>query len=295
MSERNPTPGRTGGQALGLRPGAGLLTSLQNPRVKQVVKLRDRRDRDEAGLLLVEGYREVCRAVENGWPPRMLFYCPPLFQGVNENALAEQCRAAGAELFECSAPVFRKMAYRDRPEGLLAVAAQQRRALADIPAAPAPLLVVAEAIEKPGNLGTMLRTADAAGAHAVLVCDPRTDVFNPNVVRASIGALFTVPVVTAPSAEALAWLKARGVRIVAATPHADREYTETDLTTGTAFVMGTEQYGLSELWMQGADVQVRIPMLGRLDSLNVAAATTILLYEAVRQRRRAAAGAGGGP
>jgi RNA methyltransferase, TrmH family len=262
------------------------LSSVQNLRVKEVVKLNKRSHRDEAGLLLVEGYREVKRALDNRWKPSAFFYCPGLFLGKNEPALVEQAAAAGAEVFECSDAVFRKIAYRDRPEGLLAVGPQIRQKLNDLRiAAPEPLFIVAESIEKPGNLGTILRSADAAGVSAVIVCDKCTDISNPNVVRASIGTLFSVPVAEASSDEALAWLRKRGVQVIAATPHADAEYVEADLTRGAAFVVGSEQYGLSEQWMANADLKVRIPMLGQADSLNVATATTILLYEAVRQRR----------
>jgi RNA methyltransferase, TrmH family len=271
-----------------MRNAALRITSMQNPRVKQVVRLRTRSHRDEENLLLVEGYREVKRALDNRWNPTALFFCPELFQGKNEVPLVERCGQAGAELFECSESVFRKMAYRERPEGLLALAPQVRRSLADLSLPRNPLVVVAESIEKPGNLGTMLRSADAAGVHAVIVCDRCTDINNPNVVRSSIGTLFSLPVAEATSSEAVDWLKKRNVRIVAATPHAEAEYTDVDMTQGIALVMGTEQYGLSELWMAGADEKVRIPMLGQIDSLNVAAATTILLYEAVRQRRRKA-------
>ncbi|MGQ9661298.1 MAG: RNA methyltransferase [Kiritimatiellia bacterium] len=147
-----------------------------------------------------------------------------------------------------------------------------------------PLVVVAEAIEKPGNLGTILRSADATGVTAVLVCDRCTDINNPNVVRASIGTLFSLPVVETTSAEALVWLRAHKIQIVAASPHATQKYTEVDLRGPTAIVVGTEQYGLSPTWLEAAHVRVRIPMLGQADSLNVAAATTILLYEVVRQR-----------
>ena len=265
---------------------AQLLTSLQNPKVKQVVKLRDRSHRDEENLLLIEGFREIKRALDNRWNPTALFYCPELYQGKNESTLVERCTEVGAELFECSEPVFRKLAYRDRPEGLLALAPQVKKSLGDLQLPATPLLVVAESIEKPGNLGTMLRSADAAGVHAVIVCDECTDINNPNVVRASIGTPFSVPVAEAGSAEAIEWMKNKGIQILAATPHAEREYTEVDLTAATALVMGTEQYGLSDQWMKSADLQVRIPMLGQIDSLNVASATTILLYEAVRQRRK---------
>jgi len=262
-----------------------VIASLQNPRVKEVVKLRNRRDRDAAGLLLIEGYRELQRALDNRWPLTAVFHCAELFLGDQEPALLARAAAAGAELVATTAPVFRKLAYRDRPEGLLALAPQVRRTLADLRLPARPLVVVAVAIEKPGNLGTILRSADAAGAHAVIVCDRCTDINNPNVVRASLGTLFSVPVAEAASADALAWLRAQGLRVLAASPHAAQEYTDADLTGGTAVVVGTEQYGLNSFWLQQADLQVKIPMLGQIDSLNVAAATTILLYEAVRQRR----------
>lgn len=261
------------------------IVSLQNPRVKHVVKLRKRSERDGAGVILVEGYREIKRGLDNAQRPTTLFFCPPLYIGKNEPALVDRCREVGAELLECSAPVFEKMAYRDRPEGLLALFPARRLRLDDLQLKPKPLLIVAEAIEKPGNLGTMLRSADAAGADAVIVCDPCTDLHNPNVVRASIGTLFTVPTVATTTEEAQTWLRARGIRTLAATPHAVGEYTDVDMTQPIALVMGTEQYGLSEAWLGAADLKVRIPMLGQADSLNVAAATTILLYEAVRQRR----------
>jgi TrmH family RNA methyltransferase len=265
-----------------------VITSLQNPRVKDAVKLMQRPHRDETARMLIEGYREINRAVDNRHPVSALFFCRALFQGTNEEALIARCRDGGAEIFECAEAVFKKMSYRDRPEGLLAVAPQIRRGLGELRLPPDPLVVVAEAIEKPGNLGTILRCADAAGVSAVVVCDRCTDICNPNVVRASIGALFAVPVAEASSEAALEWLRANRLQILAATPHSDVEYTRADLRKGTAVVVGTEQYGLSRRWMDAADLKVRIPMLGQADSLNVAAATTILLYEAVRQRRRGA-------
>lgn len=262
-----------------------LITSLQNPRVKAVVGLRQRSDRDERGEMLIEGYRELKRALDNHHAPKALFTCAELFMGTNEPALIERCRGEGAEIFECTKPVFEKMSYRDRPEGLLAVAPQVRWSLSDLNLPDNPLIVVAEAIEKPGNLGTILRSADAAGVNAVIVCDRCTDINNPNVVRASTGTLFAMPVVEATTDEVLTWLHANHIQILAATPHTDFEYYQVDLKKGTALVVGTEQYGLSDKWMNQADLKVRIPMLGQADSLNVAAATTILLYEAVRQRR----------
>ena len=264
-----------------------VLTSLQNPRVKAAVALRDRHDRDREQKLLIEGYRELLRALDNRYPVAELFFCPALFQGENEPGLIERFRTQGTQVFEAAEAVFRKLAYRDRPEGLLGVAPQVHRGLADLPlGARPPLLIVAEAIEKPGNLGTILRSADAAGVTGLILCDRCTDLFNPNVVRASIGTLFTVPVAEASSADALAWLRERSIRILAATPHTETVYTATDMTVPLAIVVGTEQYGLSETWMRAADLQVRIPMLGQAASLTVPPAPPLLLYEAVRRRQK---------
>jgi TrmH family RNA methyltransferase len=262
------------------------ISSLQNPRIKQLVKLRDRRPRDEAGVFLVEGYRQIRRALEKGIRITELYYSPEWYLGENEPALIAQAAAAGAQLFELSKDAFAKVAYRERPDGLLAVAPQWRRSLADIvtPAEKSPFLLVVEAIEKPGNLGTILRSADAAGVDALIVCDPVTDLFNPNVVRASTGVLFSVPVVIASSAEVREWLREKQIRSVATTPSATDIYTATDLRGPLAIVMGSEQYGLSDYWLKEADARVVIPMAGQADSLNVAMATIITLFEAVRQR-----------
>ncbi len=276
------------------------ISSLQNPRLKQLVRLRDRRPRDEAGVFLVEGYRELRRALEAGLRPAELYFAPGWFLGENEPALIARAAAAGAQVFELSKEAFAKVAYRERPDGLLAVAPQWRRTLADLDplvagfaeagpepgsATPAttPFLLVVEAIEKPGNLGTILRGADAAGVQAVIVCDPVTDLFNPNVVRASTGVLFSVPVVVEESPAVRAWLRTKQIRAVATTPAATELYTVADLRGPLALVMGSEQYGLSEFWLKESDAQVRIPMAGRADSLNVAMAAIISLFEAVRQ------------
>lgn len=261
-----------------------IISSLQNPRVKQLVKLRDRRPRDEAGVFLVEGYRQIRRALEKGITLSELYYAPDWFLGENERALIAQAEAAGAQLFELTKPAFAKVAYRERPDGLLAVAPQWHHALDDLKLSATPFLLVVEAIEKPGNLGTILRSADAAGVDALIVCDPVTDLFNPNVVRASTGVLFSVPVVIASSTEVRAWLSTKGIRSAATTPAAEALYTDTDLTGPLAIVMGSEQYGLSDYWLAEADTRVRIPMAGQADSLNVAMATIITLFEAVRQR-----------
>jgi len=264
------------------------ISSLQNPRIKQLVKLRDRGPRDEAGMFLVEGYREIRRALEKSVKPAELYYAPEWFLGENEPALIAQASAAGAQVFELTKAAFAKVAYRERPDGLLAVVPQWRRGLGDLQLPASPLLLVVEAIEKPGNLGTILRGADAAGCDGVIVCDPVTDIFNPNVVRASTGVLFSVPVVVEENTRVRAWLREKKIRIIATTPAAETLYTAADLRGPLAVVMGSEQYGLSEFWLKHADLPVRIPMAGQADSLNVAMATIITLFEAVRQRGGAA-------
>jgi TrmH family RNA methyltransferase len=266
-----------------------MITSLQNPKVKELIRLRDRRERDETGLYLIEGYRELLRFHETKHRAEVLYYCPELFLGENEQALIDGLAQQGALLEVCSSDVFRKISYRDRPDGLLGVAKQKRLGLKDLekilPKDRAPFLVVAEAIEKPGNLGTILRSSDAAGVDALIVCDQCTDLFNPNVVRASVGTLFTVPVFEATSEQAIRFLKEKGIQIAAATPHAKLEFTQADFKQPLALAIGTEQLGLSDQWMKQADLQVRIPMCGRADSLNAAMASVILLYEVLRQRR----------
>ncbi|MFU8780263.1 MAG: TrmH family RNA methyltransferase [Kiritimatiellia bacterium] len=260
------------------------ITSTANPRIKQVIKLRQRSHRDASGLMLIEGYREILRAHTNHHTIETLFFCADLFQGDNNQKLLDTLHASGTRLLHCNKPVFEKISYRDRPDGLLALGPQLHSKLSDIPLTERPFLVIAESIEKPGNLGTILRSADAAGADAVIVCDRCTDINNPNVVRASIGTLFCRPVVEASSAETIAWLRAHGICSLAATPHAEGLYTQIDCTVPIAIVVGTEQYGLSSTWMEQANHQVRIPMHGQADSLNVATATTILLFEVCRQR-----------
>lgn len=265
------------------------ITSVQNPKLKQAVWLHERRERDKTGLFLIEGYRELLRATDVDWSVESVFVCPELFLGSNENALIARLAKKGAKVFACSESVFRKLSYRDRPDGLVGVAKQHHRTLQDLQdllkSKKNPFLVIAEAIEKPGNLGTILRSSDAVGIDALIVCDKCTDIFNPNVVRASVGTLFSVPVIEATSKETLTWLKERGISILAATPAAKNEFTQVGMTGPLAIAVGTEQLGLSPIWMEQADLQVSIPMNGIADSLNVAMATTLLLYEALRQRQ----------
>lgn len=260
------------------------ITSLQNPKIKEAIRLRDRRDRDLTKQFLIEGYRELKRFQDSKRRLESLFYCEELFLGENEQDLIDQFAKTGATLYTCTPDVFRKLSYRDRPDGLLGIAQQEEHPLESLELKSAPFLVVAEAIEKPGNLGTILRSSDAAGVDALILCDRCTDLYNPNVVRASVGTLFTVPVVESTTSDTIAYLKAKGIKIVAATPHADVDYTEVDFTQPIAIAIGTEQLGLSAQFMEQADIRVKIPMCGVADSLNAAMATVILLYEVHRQR-----------
>lgn len=258
------------------------ITSLQNPRVKELVKLRDdKRQRQKDGLMLVEGYDEIQLAVSAGHRPQTVLTAPEL--------ASRQMDGISPETITVSRAVFGKVSHRENPDGWLAVFPIPRTSLNDLKPSESPLVIVAEAIEKPGNLGAILRTADAAHADALLVCDPRVDVWNPNVVRASRGALFSVPVVECDNASALEWLKTRGMRVLAAAPSADVIYSDIDLRLPVAIAVGTEDEGLSGFWLSNADVKAKIPMLGRVNSLNVSVATALIVYEAVRQR-----GLGGG-
>jgi TrmH family RNA methyltransferase len=265
------------------------ITSLTNPRIKHLVRLRNRRARDESGTFLVEGFRELTRAVDGGIGITEIYFCPELFLGENELPLIERAVAGGAEAIELGSGAFRKASYRDRPEGLLGLAVQFPTGLDGLKLSEVPLILVVEAIEKPGNLGTMLRTADAAGVDAVIVCDPTTDPFNPNVVRASLGCLFIVPLAIAPTPDTLSLLHERGIETFATTPAGPSHHWDADLTGPSAFIIGSEQYGLSEEWMEGADHRLRIPMGGEIDSLNAAMAAGIVLFEAVRQRNELSA------
>ncbi|MFA7185020.1 MAG: RNA methyltransferase, partial [Victivallales bacterium] len=222
---------------------------------------------------------------EFGMEIKEVFFCPEMFLGENEFPLLDILAGAGAKLAQVPPHLMTKMTYRDRPEGLIAVAVMKEHKLSALAYKPNSLYIIAEAVEKPGNLGSILRSADAAGADALIICNKCTDIYNPNVIRASTGALFSVPIAEAGTEETIEWLKENKIKSLAATPHTDLVYTEADMTQSVAIVVGTEQHGLSAQWLDRADIAVRIPMLGKIDSLNVATAATILLYEAARQRK----------
>lgn len=256
------------------------ITSTANARVKALQRLRRRRHRDEAGVSVVEGHEELSLAVAAGVAPTTVWRCPELTAADDARAI----EAAAGEVVLVPRAVFEKIAYRESPDGWLAVVPAVETALADIALGPGALVLVCEHVEKPGNLGAMLRTADAAGVTAVVSADPVTDWANPNVVRASKGAVFAVPVAAAAHDAVLSWLAAADVALVATTPDAAVPYTSIDLTGPVAIAVGSEKHGLSRALLGAATCRALIPMHGRVDSLNVATSAALLLYEAVRQR-----------
>ncbi|MGL5864860.1 MAG: TrmH family RNA methyltransferase [Dermatophilaceae bacterium] len=262
-----------------------LLTSPANPRLKAVVALRGRRARQQERRTLIDGYDELALAVDAGVAPCSLLYCPELMlDPPAQTALVDRVRALGSATLRCSRAAFEKVAYREGPDGFLAVVPLPGRPLEHLGLPADPLVLVAESLEKPGNLGAILRTADAAGAAAVVAVDPVTDWGNPNVVRASKGTVFSVPVAAAGRDELRTWLRGNGIRLVATTPDADLRHTDVDLRGGVAIAVGTEKHGLTQDLLAAADLRVRIPMAGRVNSLNVATAAAVVVYEAVRQR-----------
>ena len=280
-----------------------IITSAQNPKIKNLLLLQEKsKARREQGLFVVEGRRELEHCLEAGFQVRTLFICPELagdealsgaFARIGSRSDAEERASSPANtlspvkeplVIEIPENLYRKVAYRESTEGIIAEVECKERRLEDLELSEHPLVMVLESVEKPGNLGAVLRSADAARADAVIVCDPLTDLYNPNLIRASLGGIFTVPTVAASSEETIAWLKARGIRILTAQLQDSSWYYDIDMTVGTALVMGTESTGLTDIWRRAADAHIRIPMLGRLDSLNVSVSAAILLFEAVRQR-----------
>ncbi len=261
------------------------ISSAANPAVKKVIRLRERQARNTLRLTIVEGVREVAIARCAGVHFQEIWICPELIRTKEGKEFLHRLETEKATVFQVTASVFGKIAFGDRQEGILAVAPMPARSLAQLSLPKDPLLIVVEQVEKPGNLGAILRTADAAGVDAVLVCEPATDVYNPNVVRASLSTVFCVPIVHCANEAAVEFLEMRSVRIVAANPDASRVYTQADLRGALAVVLGSEQAGLSDFWKSHAQEQVKIPMAGKADSLNVSTTAAILVYEALRQRQ----------
>jgi TrmH family RNA methyltransferase len=268
--------------------GIKFINSGSNSLVKDIVRLQTKnRSRTESGLFVIEGFRENSRALESGVKLRQLLYCSEWFLKDSNEDLINNAEASGAELIEVSKGVFEKLSYRDRPDGFISVAQQIDTSLSKLEVKKESIFLVVEQIEKPGNLGTLLRGCDATGIDGLIVCDPVTDIFNPNVVRASTGALFSVPLAVATSSqEAIDWLKKNNIRIFSTTPHTENIYWDSNFKTGgpIAIIGGAEQYGLTESWLKQSDELVKLPMKGSADSLNIAVSSIVCLYEALRQR-----------
>ncbi len=258
------------------------ITSLSNPKIKNVVKLRQRKERQQQGVTIVEGIREIERAVESKVVFQEVYVdqdCKLKLQDVLEKLFDDT-----ALIYEVPKAVFAKISYGDRRDGLLAVGRMPDQPLSQWKRKKQALYVVLERVEKPGNLGAILRTCDGVGVDGVIVCDPKTDIYNPNVIRASLGAVFSVNVAAADQSTALAFLQERHAAICAATPDAKTVYTQADLSQSLAVALGSEQQGLSDFWIKQADTQVRIPMRGKTDSLNVSVSAAVILYEVLKQR-----------
>jgi len=255
------------------------LSSAKNPRIKELVSLqKNSSKRRESGLFVVEGVREVDACVKGGYILEFLFFVPVLFS--EQKALATGC----PHLNIISEDVYSTVAYRGSTEGVIAIVREKRMVIDNVKLSENPLVIVLESVEKPGNLGAVLRTADAAGVDAVIVCDPLTDLFNPNLIRSSLGAIFTMQVVACSSEECCLWLKREKILIFTSEVQASEWYYNSDFTMPSALVMGSEANGLSQYWRDNADRRIKIPMKGFVDSLNVSVSAAILCFEAVRQR-----------
>ncbi|MBL8829562.1 MAG: RNA methyltransferase [Planctomycetaceae bacterium] len=260
------------------------ISSVQNPRVKEVVRLRDRKGRDEQGRTVIDGPRELYLAMQAGVTVVEAYVCPELCRDAETEVTRRRLDETSAEIIHVTPTVFAKLAYGDRSEGVLGVVETPQRTLESWQLPPQPLIAVIEGVEKPGNIGAMFRSADAAGVQGVIVTGKGTDLFNPNTIRASLGTIFSLRVVESPVSVALAWLREHGFRMYAARVDAQKLYYETDLTGPTAIVLGSEAEGLSSDWHAPDIVPIKLPMLGLADSLNVSATAAVLFYEARRQR-----------
>jgi TrmH family RNA methyltransferase len=256
------------------------ITSFQNEGIKKAQALREARERRAQGMTIIDGAREIKRAFEAGIIIERVFYVKG-----HQEALLKQLSGRRTETLEVSDKVMEKLAYGERHEGIIAIARTPVLTLKDLKLSAHPMVVVLESLEKPGNLGAVLRTCDGVGVDAVLVCDPKTDVYNPNVIRSSTGVIFSIPVVCAGALEISSFLKSKKIKICATTPAAQKLYTQADLKGAWGLVLGSEDQGLSDHWLTHADIKIKIPMNGYADSLNVSTSAAIILYEALRQRQ----------
>lgn len=260
------------------------ITSLQNDRIKKLIRLRDKRGRDTQELFLIEGARNVQRAFDAGVEFNEIYTCPEAFKNAKTANIYKAVAGSGVPVVELTLEVNQKISYRKNSEGILAIAAYPQKKLDSLKITENPFLIVAQTIEKPGNLGTIIRSADGANVDGVIVCDRCTDLYNPNVITASTGMIFHQNIVEAESAEVAKFLQEHNIIAVSASPDAEINYTDFDFTQPVAIIVGAEHEGVSDFWNDGSFQKVRIPMEGHADSLNVSAATTLILYEVLRQR-----------
>ncbi len=256
------------------------ITSTQNPKVKSLLALEKPRERRKQQLFIIEGKKEIGLALEAGYRIGNLFFCDEIVT----QAELQELQLEDKLLIPVSKDVFDKIAIRESTGGLLAVAEQKTHRLEDIKLKSNPLILILEGVEKPGNLGAVLRTADAANVDAIIICDPQTDFYNPNVIRSSVGCVFTKQIAAASSEETIDWLKKNNISIFCTYLKASKSYHQTDFTKASAIVMGTEATGLSDIWVKNSFANIIIPMLGKIDSMNVSNATAVVVYEAMRQR-----------
>ncbi len=260
------------------------ITSRQNSHVKDAVQLRDGHERRRQHRFIIDGIREISRALKADVRPLKAFIFEELCQSVDCRQTATTLGASAAEVFHVSADVYAKLTFGDRQDGIVLIAESPRHTLSDLQLPPEPLVAVLEGVEKPGNVGAILRSADAAGVHAVIVADGRSDLYNPNTIRASLGTVFRQNICEASSTDTINWLRTKGLSIVAARPDAKTLYTDASFRTGTAIVLGSEMAGLTDAWRAAGITPVRLPMHGVADSLNVSTTAAVLFYEALRQR-----------
>jgi len=260
-----------------------IISSFSNPLIKNVLLLGEKpRARKEQNRIIIEGLREIRLAISSGFILTDLFFTPEF---VSDTELRSLVPSAGrVEVVEVTTDVFNRMAYRKDRDGLIALAEPKRLEFSDLRLRKTPLLLVLETVEKPGNLGALLRTADAANLDAVIICDPQTDIYNPNAIRSSIGCIFTMPVVTASSEDTIAWMRGTGIMMFGTALTATHWYHETNFRQPAAIIMGSEANGLSNTWLDGAGDLIKIPMMGKIDSMNVSASAAIVIFEAMRQR-----------
>jgi TrmH family RNA methyltransferase len=261
------------------------IESPHNPRIKSIVRLRKAAERQKQQRTIVEGVREVTRALQSSHPLKQFFICSELLEKSGHDIIMVYATQNGCEVFDCSLSVFKKISYREHPDGLIALAPLPQKKLTDLKLSSTPLVLIAENIEKPGNIGTLLRTADAVGVDAIILINPRTDLTNPNVIRASMGSLFLLPIISTDLPACIQWLQLHQIQSIGLIPDAPTDYTQMLYAEPSAIVVGSEDGGLSSTMISSLSHTASIPMVGHNDSLNVATAAAITLYEAVRQRR----------